>query len=61
MAKTTNCYKKEIKLFGITVFSDTEQSYEISTEEDTPEINDEIILRERIRKLKEQNKKWWFR
>lgn len=61
MAKTTNFYKKEIKLFGITVFSDTEQSYEISTEDDTPEINDEIILRERIRKLKEQNKKWWFR
>ena len=53
--------KRKIKLFGITVFSDTEQSYEISTEDDTPEINDEIILRERIRKLKEQNKKWWFR
>jgi hypothetical protein len=61
MAKTTTNYKKEIKLFGISIFSDTEQYYEISTEDDSSEINDEIILRERIRKLKEQDKKWWFR
>ena len=61
MAKTVNTIKNEYKFLGVTLFEIVQTFYEISTENETPSISDEVILHERIARLKEKEKKNRFK
>jgi hypothetical protein len=61
MSKTINTVNDKYKLFGITIFEITQTFMEITTESDLQTEADEVILHERIARLKEkEKKKWWF-
>lgn len=59
MAKTTNTYTSTFKLFGIPLFELKQTFFELSTTDESPSVSDDVILYERIARLKEKEKKWF--
>ena len=53
MAKTISTFHRELRIFGIKVCDVKHEYLQLSTEEDTEEIRDDIILHELMMKEKD--------
>ncbi|MBQ9246112.1 hypothetical protein IJ182_07590 [bacterium] len=52
MAKSVGTFKREIKFLGIKIFDISHSFIQMSTEQDTEEIRDDIIMHELMMKNK---------